>query len=143
MVDCCCHWSTCSEEQHEEQYSYVILLIIRVVTYVTLWNGLDRDNKHSNSISSFKYKLKKAKCTKAINHTRMRLGLSGLKAQRHAYKHVNSPKCDYCGARQEDPMHYFLQCNVFNTMRAILLNDVKGLYQTKNVALCNWTYEEQ
>ena len=65
----------------------------------------------------------------------MRLGLSGLKAQRHAYRHVDNPKCDQCGARKEDAMHYLLQCRVFATMRVILLDDVKNLYRVKNVAL--------
>jgi hypothetical protein len=114
---------------------------------VRLWNGLDKKLRQSPNIDSFKYNLKKTKCAKkvklyskfngvkAINHTRMRLGLSGLKAQRHAYKHVDNPRCDQCGARKEDPMHYLFQCNVYATMRVILLNDVKQMYQAKNVAL--------
>jgi hypothetical protein len=114
---------------------------------VRLWNGLDRHIKQSESISSFKDKLKKVSGTKkvklyskfngakAINHTRMRLGLSGLKAQRFAYKHVDSPKCDYCGARREDPMHFFLQCNTYNRMRIKLMNNVKELYVTRNIVL--------
>jgi hypothetical protein len=114
---------------------------------IRLWNGLSRDIKQSNTVDSFKYKLKKAKGIKknklypkfngykAINHTRMRLGLSGLKAQRYDYNHVTSPKCDYCGARKEDPMHFLLQCRVFSTMRTVLLNDVKTLYRMKNLTL--------
>jgi hypothetical protein len=114
---------------------------------IRLWNGLNRDIKQSDTVDSFKYKLKKAKGakknklypkfngSKAVNHTRMRLGLSGLKAQRYDYNHVTSPKCDFCGARKENPKHYFLQCRVFGTMRIILLNDVKNLYRTKNLNL--------
>jgi hypothetical protein len=112
---------------------------------VRLWNSLEENIKNRNSIEAFKFHLKKAKSRKknklypkfngvgAINHTRIRMGLSGLKAQRHAYNHVPSPTCDYCGARREDPMHYFLQCQVFAIMRVVLLREVTNLYRTKNI----------
>jgi hypothetical protein len=112
---------------------------------IKLWNGLDRKIRSRTSIDSFKYHLKKAKNKKqnklypkfngpkAINHTRMRMGLSGLKSQRHDYNHVPDSKCDFCGARKEDPMHFFLQCPVFAPMRIILLANVTSLYQTKNI----------
>jgi hypothetical protein len=114
---------------------------------VRLWNNLDRSIKSRTSIDSFKYHLKKKKCIKgnklyskfngrkAINHTRIRLGLSGLKAQRHDYNHVPVSTCDHCGARKEDAMHYLLQCNAFNNMRTDMLNKVKALYQSKNIVL--------
>jgi hypothetical protein len=114
---------------------------------IRLWNGLNRDIKQSETVDSFKYRLKRAKGAKknklypkfngnkAVNHTRMRLGLSGLKAQRYDYNHVANPKCDFCGARKEDTMHYLLQCRVFGTMRTVLLNDVETLYRTKNLTL--------
>jgi hypothetical protein len=114
---------------------------------IRLWNNLDRNIKSRDSLDSFKYHLKKAKCRKkkklyskfngawAINHTRMRLGLSGLKAQRFEYKHVPLPTCDLCGARREDELHYFLQCRTFAPMRNILLNNVKALYRQKRIPL--------
>ena len=61
--------------------------------------------------------------------------LSGLKVQRYDYNHVDSPKCDFCGTHKEDAMHFLLQCNVFDTMRTVLLNNVKVLYQAKNLNL--------
>jgi hypothetical protein len=64
----------------------------------------------------------------------MRLGLSGLKAQRHEYNHVPRPTCDYCGARKDDAMHYFLQCAPFATMRVALLRDISALYRSKHIA---------
>jgi hypothetical protein len=114
---------------------------------VRLWNGLSRSLKNSASVESLKYQLKKTRCrtknrlyskfngSRAINHTRMRLGLSGLKAQRHEYNHVPRPTCDYCGARKEDTMHYFLQCQVFANMRIVLLNGIRTLYRRKNIIL--------
>jgi hypothetical protein len=109
------------------------------------WNKLDRNIKNQDSLDSFKYHLKKAKCRKrnklysklngirAVNHTRIRLGLSGLKAQRHSYNHVPRPTCDYCGARKEDALHFFLQCRAFTQMRALLLEDINALYRGKNI----------
>ena len=76
---------------------------------------------------------KKFNGAKAANHTRMRLGLSGLKAQRHDYNHVPYPNCEYCGARQEDPLHCLLKCRSFVPMRLVLLRKVQRLYDSKNI----------
>jgi hypothetical protein len=112
---------------------------------IRLWNNLDRTIKNRDSLDSFKYHMKKAKCRKkkklysrfngtgAINHTRIRLGLSGLQAQRHEYNHVPRPTCDFCGARREDELHFFLQCRVFTPMRLILMNDINALYRAKGI----------
>jgi hypothetical protein len=109
------------------------------------WNQLDHSIKQSPSIDSFKYQLKKVKClkknklypkfsgAKAINHTRLRLGLSGLKAHRHAYNHIPQPNCDLCGARREDSMHFLLQCPVFAVPRTIMMYEIRDLYLTKHI----------
>jgi hypothetical protein len=114
---------------------------------IRLWNNLDPSLKNRPSLDSFKYHIKKSKSVKkiklysmfygkkAILHTRIRLGLSGLKSQRHDYKHVLHPTCDYCGARKEDAMHYLLQCRVFAVMRTVLITEIKNLYMTKNIDL--------
>ena len=112
---------------------------------IKLWNQLDRSLKQCPSIDSFKYQLKKTKClgknklyskfngAKAINHTRLRLGLSGLKAHRHAYNHIPHPNCDLCGARREDAMHFLLQCPVYTVPRLTLMNDTLNLYRLKHI----------
>jgi hypothetical protein len=99
------------------------------------------------SLDSFKFNLKKSKklnriklyCkfngSRAKNHARMRMGLSGLKAQRHSYNHVTRPTCDYCGAKKEDDMHFFLQCPTFAVARTTLLNGITILYQSQNIVL--------
>jgi hypothetical protein len=114
---------------------------------VRLWNALDRDIRTRNSLDSFKYHLKKVKFKNknklyprfngnmAVNHTRIRMGLSGLKSQRHDYNHVPRPTCDFCGAKKEDPMHYFMQCRAFATMRVKLMVDILELYRTNNIVL--------
>jgi hypothetical protein len=112
---------------------------------IRAWNSLETNLRNRTSIDSFKYNLKKAKSRKkfklyskfngsqAVNHARMRMGLSGLKAQRHSYNHVTNSICDYCGAKKEDAMHYFLQCRAFAAMRPVLLDGVDQLYRSINV----------
>jgi hypothetical protein len=81
---------------------------------VAVDNKLDRSIKERDSVESFKYHLRKAKCltknklypkfsgAKAINHTRLRLGLSSLKAHRYAYNHIPTANCGICGACRDD-----------------------------------------
>jgi hypothetical protein len=114
---------------------------------IRAWNKLDINTKGRGSLDSFKYHLKKSSCRKknklykklngrkAINHARMRMGLSGLKGQRHAYNHVPLPTCDFCGARREDVMHYMLQCGAFTNMRTVFLEEIENLYRSKNITL--------
>jgi hypothetical protein len=112
---------------------------------IRAWNGLDRNIRSRKSIDSFKYHLKKKRGRHknklyprfngswAVQHTRMRLGLSGLMVQRHDYNHVPRSTCEYCGARKDDTMHFFLQCQVFDQMRIHLLERVSEIYQSKNI----------
>jgi hypothetical protein len=112
---------------------------------IRAWNKLDTDTKGWGSLNSFKYQLKKTKCckktklyskfngAKAVNHAQMRMGLSGLKGQRHDYNHVPLPTCDYCGAHREDVMHFLLQCRVFENMRTVLLDEILNLYRSQNI----------
>jgi hypothetical protein len=114
---------------------------------VRLWNQLEQNIKGSPSIDSFKFNLKKKRCLKknklysnysgvrAINQTRMRLGLSGLKDQRRSYNHVDNSTCDFCGARKEDAMHYLLQCTTFAQPRVAFLDAIHELYLAKNINL--------
>jgi hypothetical protein len=64
----------------------------------------------------------------------MRLGLSGLSAHRFNYNHIKDPKCTTCGAKSEDPAHFFLLCPTYARHRPALLRetcDVLFLYGTK------------
>jgi hypothetical protein len=100
------------------------------------WNNLTSDTKHLPSLDSFKDKLKKETNSKpnplyhhdsskaAINHTRIRLGLSGLSYHRYNYKHITDPKCPTCDAKCEDPTHYFLTCPTYSTQRHNFIIDV-------------------
>ena len=109
------------------------------------WNKLDRNSRNSTSINSFKDKLKKSTGTKtnklyhhdsskaAINHTRMRLGLSALSSQRHDYRHIPKPTCPTCGAKSEDPTHYFLLCPTFARNRPTLLQETCNILFYYNI----------
>jgi hypothetical protein len=60
----------------------------------------------------------------AINHTRIRLGLSGLASQRCDYKHIKDPKCIKCNAKVENPAHYFLNCPAYAAHRVEFLGEI-------------------
>jgi hypothetical protein len=111
------------------------------------WNGLDRTMRSIKTLDTFKDHQKKNagfKTTKlyhhrsnapAINHTRIRLGLSGLASQRFDYNHIDDPRCIKCGAKREDPIHYFLTCPVFENPRREFLNDICEILHFNNIAV--------
>ena len=102
------------------------------------WNGLDPNLRKARSLNAFKDCQKKTVNSKyktnplfhhsnrkeAINHTRIRLGLSGLASQRFNYNHIDNPKCTRCSETSEDPIHFFLLCPVFDNARAELIQNV-------------------
>ena len=60
----------------------------------------------------------------ALNHSRMRMGLSALNAQRHSYNFIPSGICHKCNAKSEDTVHYFLVCPSYTAQRTQLLQDL-------------------
>ena len=63
----------------------------------------------------------------AVNHTRMRLGLSALNSQRYKYNMVPSPSCERCGTPKEDPYHIFFVCPVYAVPRQTLTQDLNRI----------------
>jgi hypothetical protein len=112
---------------------------------ITDWNNLEDNIKNLPSIDCFKENLKKISSPKpnplfhhdgskaAINHTRIRLGLSGLCSHRYNYKHINDPKCPTCDASCEDPTHYFLTCPTYNAQRHNFLIDICEILFTNDI----------
>ena len=108
------------------------------------WNDLDCIYREVPSLNSFKEYQKKNSGykvnrlyhhntnTAAINQTRMRLGLSGLGSQRYDYNHINDPRCLTCGAKSEDPSHYFLTCPTYAVPRIPLLREVCDIFDANN-----------
>jgi hypothetical protein len=126
---------------------------VRTTTYqssffpksINEWNNLELVARQSVSISAFKeYYKKKSGCKPnklfskystraAINHTRIRLGLSGLASQRHDYNHIDNPECIKCRATCEDPIHYFLLCPNYEIARADFLEEICQILHDNNV----------
>jgi hypothetical protein len=100
------------------------------------WNELEMPARACPSIDSFKEYQKKRSGFKinplfrkfssraATNHTRIRLGLSGLSSQRHDYNLIDNAKCLTCHARREDAAHYFLLCPTYEEARADFLEGI-------------------
>jgi hypothetical protein len=100
------------------------------------WNNLAKIDKEIISINTFKEHQKKNSGYKvnhlyhlystkaAVNHTRIRLGLSGLASQRFDYKHIKDPKCPICNAKVESPVHYFLTCPAYAAYRDEFFGEV-------------------
>jgi hypothetical protein len=100
------------------------------------WNSLPLNVREIPKMDSFKDPLKKTTNPKpnklyhhnnnpeAINQTRMRLGLSGLSAQRFEYRHIDDPKCLFCNGRAESPLHYLILCPAYQEPRQTFLSDV-------------------
>jgi hypothetical protein len=109
------------------------------------WNELDLSTRSLLTTQSFKDTLKKTTGFKvnklychnnskaAIAQTRMRLGLSGLSAHRHNYKHIDHPTCPTCGAKTEDPTHFFLLCPTFEAPRPTLIRETCDILQKYGV----------
>jgi hypothetical protein len=109
------------------------------------WNNLDIKIRNLTSIDSFKEHLKISSSPKpnplfhhdssksAINLTRIRLGLSGLCAQRYNYKHIQDPSCPTCNAPKEDPIHYFLLCPTYNVQRRNFLLDICEILYSNDI----------
>jgi hypothetical protein len=111
------------------------------------WNSLPLNIRNSPSIATFKENMKKTLGPKAnplfkynssktsINHTRIRLGLSGLASQRCDYNHIKDPKCQTCGAKTEDPQHFFLTCPTYNGFRPIFLQKISDILTANNIQI--------
>ena len=103
------------------------------------WNNLSADIKGSDSVNSFKNKLKVIYGPKeanklfayghgrsTTNHCRMRLGLSHLRSHLFNY---NTPFCEneVCNHVAETPSHYMLQCPKFANERRVMLSEISEI----------------
>jgi hypothetical protein len=111
------------------------------------WNSLPRKLRMATSIDTFKEGQKSTTGFKvntlfhhnsskaAIDLTRIRLGLSGLSAQRHDYNHIDDPRCLTCGAKSEDPQHFFLTCPTYSNPRPALLQPVTDILDEHGIEI--------
>lgn len=100
---------------------------------IKAWNESDNKVKVMPSVESLKMYFKAKKCyylkfeSKQRGDVflgRIRMGLSALNAQRHSYHLIENAKCELCGHRREDPLHYFLFCPNFAAFRQHMINSL-------------------
>jgi len=103
---------------------------------IKTWNETSLAIRHSVSFEALKTKLRSIYCNTsyglflshegkgAINHSRIRMGLSGLKSQRKKYHFIPEATCDTCNAKSENPSHYFLHCPTFAAQRQQMLREL-------------------
>ena len=60
----------------------------------------------------------------AINHTRLRLGLSALNAHRSHFNFIDFSNCPKCGAESESTAHFFFVCHAYAAQREELFTSV-------------------
>jgi len=56
-----------------------------------------------------------------LNQTRMRLGISALRAHLFKYNIIDSPLCTFCNMANETEIHFILHCPTFAAHRTMLL----------------------
>ena len=105
---------------------------------ISLWNKLEPDVRMKPTLYSFKMS---AKCCPrnsdflpdlysnffgraAVNHTRLRLGLSALNFHRFKYNFIDIMSCEKCGAAKEDNLHLFFHCPAYDGPRQLLLRSL-------------------
>ena len=67
----------------------------------------------------------------SIHHARIRMGLSGLNAQRKKYHFVTYNHCPLCGTRPEDSIHFLLRCPNLAIARNVLIGAISPIVVSK------------
>ena len=106
------------------------------------WNNLSTETKESDSVKSFKNKLKNiygpneanklyvyGHGRSTTNHCRMRLGLSHLRSHLYNYNLINTPFCEneVCDHVVETPSHYLLNCPKYAEERHVMLSEISEI----------------
>ena len=111
--------------------------------FLHLWNALDLNIQQLSSLSQFKAYFKASSLFKenklftyfssksSTQHSRMRMGLSALNAQRRAYNFIQHDSCPLCGFRPEDTVHFFLTCPKLAILRQTMMRDISNIFTEK------------
>ena len=97
---------------------------------IRLWNAVDPSFQNCSSLSSFKKAnplFSHGKGRGPVYHARIRMGLRALNQQRHKYNFIHHALCNSCNYRNEDPVHYFLECPTYQLARTNLLRSVDSI----------------
>ncbi|KAK3106293.1 hypothetical protein FSP39_017122 [Pinctada imbricata] len=103
---------------------------------INAWNDLPLSVRSSTSLSQFKAKLKSETTRSAhfdfgdrklqILHSRLRHGCSTLNGDLFRINVTNSSMCS-CGAQDERALHFFIQCQQYNTIRRDLFSKLNQI----------------
>ena len=102
---------------------------------IRLWNRLTSDIRNSDSLSTFKQRLKGDEPEyivlyyygsrwPSVHQARLRIGCSKLNSDLCFRLHVKSDPSCACGAQVEDAQHFLLTCPLYNDLRTILEAEV-------------------
>ena len=80
----------------------------------------------------------------ALNHARLRMGLSALNAHRKKYNFISFNDCPKCGQKPENEVHYLLKCPDLVAHRAVLMGTISPLLERRvEISLPPITHAEQ
>ena len=69
-----------------------------------------------------------------IHHTRLRLGLSHLRAHLFSYNLIDNPICQFCNIEPETTEHYIISCPTYNGVRVRFLMSIANLLEPQYIA---------
>ena len=116
---------------------------------IKLWNKLPIDIRQLDKHDAFKLKITSiyggltnkiflfGNSNGAINHSRIRMGLSGLNQQRRKYNFIANSVCPKCNFKSEDAAHYFLHCPMYAAQRQKLLHTLSATPNSEIIYLLN------
>ena len=108
---------------------------------IRLWNNLNFNLRDIQSLNEFKSKLNRKisknfnkaclwhTANSAVQHSRMRMGLSALNSQRKAYNFISEDLCPNCHEKKETVTHFFFECPFYAAFRQEMLQNVEIIIQ--------------
>ncbi len=72
-----------------------------------------------------------------MHQTRLRLGLSHLRAHLFQYNLIDNPTCQFCNLEAETTSHYILRCPTYNAVRVRFLMGLTNLLDRNYIASLN------
>ncbi len=72
-----------------------------------------------------------------MHQTRLRLGLSHLRAHLFQYNLIDDPTCQFCNLESETTSHYILRCPTYNRVRVRFLIGLTGLLDHNYISSLN------
>ncbi len=69
-----------------------------------------------------------------IHHTRLRLGLSHLRAHLFSHNLIDNPICQFCNIEPETTEHYIIRCPTYNGVRVRFLMSIANLLEPQYIA---------